>query len=110
MPEQAGWLGPGDCLAPLADLLEQLRGGSQLETSREDHDRLQSWRALATLQEADLGPVQVANVSQRLLGEPHALSMAAQVGGELLADGIHASHCCDPQTEGLQTIVDDLHR
>jgi hypothetical protein len=49
--------------------------------------------------------MQVAHIGKRLLGEPDAPAMTAQVGGELLADGFHERHCRWPQTEGLQTKV-----
>ena len=89
----------------LANSFEQLGGGGKLEAASEDHDRLESRRALATLQQAYLGSMQVAHVGERLLGKPNAPAMAAQVGGELLADGLHRAHCRGPQTEGLQTKV-----
>src|ERR1700683_4976115 len=89
----------------LADSFEQLSGGGELEAASENHDRLESRRALATLQQAYLGSMQVAYVGKRLLGESDAPAMATQVGGELLSYGLHGQHCRWPQTEGLQTKV-----
>src|SRR6185312_10635382 len=98
--------GPAHCFGRLsADAVEQLRWGGQLEASREDHDRLEPRRALTPLEQADLCAVQIAHVCQCLLGESDPRAMAAQVGGELLADKLHAPHCGWPQTEGLQTGV-----
>jgi hypothetical protein len=60
-----------------ADAVEQLGGGGELETSGEDHERLQARRALAPLQEADLSAMQVARFGERLLREPRALPVRA---------------------------------
>src|ERR1700719_497180 len=76
--------------APLsADPLEQLAGRGEAEASREDHDRLETWRALAALEQADLGSVQVAGIGEGLLRQSRAFALLAQVGSELLADWLH---------------------
>ena len=51
----------------LADALEQLAGRGELQAAGEDHDCLEARRALAALQQADLGAMQVAEIRQGLL-------------------------------------------
>jgi len=76
-------------LGASADPLEQLGRRRELQSSGEDHDRLESWGALAALQQTDLRAVQVAHVGECLLGEPNTRPVAAQICGELLADKLH---------------------
>src|SRR5580692_7750759 len=93
-------------LNALFDALEQLARRGQVEAASQDRDRLQARRALAALQQADLGAMQVADLRQRLLREPHPLAVMAKVDGELLAYVLHVVHVPnfrDAQTEGLQT-------
>lgn len=60
-----------------ADAREQIPGGGESESAGEDYDRLQAGGALAALEQADLGPVQIADVSQFFLGQIQPLAMGA---------------------------------
>src|ERR1039458_1755293 len=91
------------------DSLEQLAGRGELKAAGQDHDRLQTGGALAALQQADLGAVQVADVCECLLGKAHTIAMVAKVGGELLAYGIHGSNSRGTQTRVPQTNVPPTH-
>jgi hypothetical protein len=75
--------------APSANALEQLGGRGEPQSLGEDHEGLEAGRALAALQEADLGAVQVAGFGQRLLRESRSLSVGAQVMRELAAYLFH---------------------
>lgn len=101
------WAGGHALSAPAssANALEQIGRRGELQSAGKDHDRLQPRRALAALEQADLGAVQIAHVGERLLRYAHARPVAPQVGGELFASIIHAPHCGLAQTEDLQTIV-----
>jgi hypothetical protein len=69
--------------------IQQLTRRGQLEPSREADDRVQARRALATLEQADLRPVQVAKARERFLRKTKALTVAAEVRCESGVAGIH---------------------
>src|SRR5262249_12646515 len=88
-----------------ADPVEEVRRGVQVEATRKDHDRLQARRALGPLEQADLRPVQVAALGERLLREAGPVALTPEVCGELLAGGRHRSDSGSAQTKAPQTVV-----
>jgi hypothetical protein len=88
----------------LLDSLEQLARRGEPKSAGEDHNRLEPGGALAALEQADLGPVQVADRCERLLGETHAIAVVTKVDGELLAHGFHDSQLSRCANEGATDV------
>jgi hypothetical protein len=88
-----------------ADALEQVARRGQLEPSRERDKRVQAWRALSTLEQADLRTVQVAKLRKPFLRQARVAAVAAKIAPELLANDIHSVNFAAKADICLETVV-----
>jgi hypothetical protein len=77
----------------------------KIEATGEGDDRVEAGHALATLEQADLGPVQAGELGEKFLGEPGALAHCLEVVTELLTETVHAPETCPAADKSLRTIV-----